>query len=147
MINAVTATTVAIGASLFVIIVSIIIPFGRNPRNGGSPPKDSSDGNIANFIRAISLFVIIVWLMNDTPDSLMADTTLSASAECTIKYTTHKFSLRVRAINIQPVWLMDEEVKIFRVEVCFNSPVAPATVDIRTILSIKVLISVRYDKY
>jgi hypothetical protein len=38
--------------------------------------------------------------MNDTPDSLMADTTVSASVECTIKYNTHKLSLRVSAINI-----------------------------------------------
>jgi hypothetical protein len=57
------------------------IHFGRNPRNGGSPPKDSSDVNIMNFISVVSLFVIMVWLMNDTPDSLMADTTVSASVE------------------------------------------------------------------
>lgn len=69
------------GASLFVIIAWIMIHFGRNPRNGGSPPKDSSDVNIMNFIKVASLFVIIVWLMNETPDSLMADTTVTASVE------------------------------------------------------------------
>ena len=46
--------------------------------------------------------------MNDTPDSLMADTTLSVSVQYAIPYTTHKFSLRVSSINIQPVCLMDE---------------------------------------
>jgi hypothetical protein len=36
----------------------ITIHFGRNPRNGGSPPKDRSDVNCMNFISVISLFVI-----------------------------------------------------------------------------------------
>jgi hypothetical protein len=57
------------------------IHFGRNPRKGGRPPKDRSDVNIMNFISVASLFVIMVWLMNDTPDSLMADTTVSARVE------------------------------------------------------------------
>ena len=34
-----------------------------------------------NFIRVASLFVVIIWLINDTSDSLMADTTISASVE------------------------------------------------------------------
>jgi hypothetical protein len=62
-------------------MVWITIHFGRNPRNGGSPPKDSSDVNIMNFISVISLFVIIVWLMNDAPDNLIADTTVKTSIE------------------------------------------------------------------
>jgi hypothetical protein len=66
---------------LFVIIAWITIHFGRNPRNGGSPPRDSSEVNIVNFISAASLFVIMVWLMNDIPDSLMAETTVSANVE------------------------------------------------------------------
>jgi hypothetical protein len=33
---------------------------GRNPRNGRSPPKDSKDVNIMNFISVASLFVIMV---------------------------------------------------------------------------------------
>jgi len=57
------------------------IHLGRNPRNGGNPPNDSNDVNIMNFISAVSLFVIMVWLMKDTPDNLMADTTVSASVE------------------------------------------------------------------
>ena len=67
MISDITTTTVAIGANLFIIIAWTVIHFGRNPRNGGSPPKDSSDVNIMNFIRVASLFVIMVWLMNVTP--------------------------------------------------------------------------------
>jgi hypothetical protein len=59
----------------------MIIHFGRNPRNGGSPPKDRSDVNIMNFINVVSLFVSIVWLMKDTPDNLIADTTVSANVE------------------------------------------------------------------
>ena len=63
---------------LFVIIAWITINFGRNPRNGGSPPRDNSEVNIINFISVVSLFVIMVLLINDVPDSLMADTTVSA---------------------------------------------------------------------
>ena len=37
--------------------------------------------NIINFISVESLFVIMVWLMNDVSDSLIADTTVSASVE------------------------------------------------------------------
>jgi hypothetical protein len=48
---------------------------------GRDPPKESSDGNIMNFISEVSLFVIMVWLTSDTPDSLKADTTVSASVE------------------------------------------------------------------
>jgi hypothetical protein len=46
VINDVTTTTVASGAILFVIIDWMTIHFGRNPRNGGRPPKDNSDLNL-----------------------------------------------------------------------------------------------------
>jgi hypothetical protein len=65
---------------------------GRNPRNGGSPPKDNSDVNIMNFISVVSLFVIMVWLMKDVPDSLITDTTVSVSVEYNTKCTIHKYS-------------------------------------------------------
>jgi hypothetical protein len=55
--------------------------FGKNPRNGGSPPRESSDVNIMNFINLASLFVIMVWLMNDTLDSLITDSTVRTSVE------------------------------------------------------------------
>jgi hypothetical protein len=59
----------------------MIIHFGRNPRNWGSPPKDRSDVNIMNFINVVSLFVNIVWLIKVTPDNLIADTTVNANVE------------------------------------------------------------------
>jgi hypothetical protein len=34
-----------------------------------------------NFISVVSLFVNIVWLIKDTPDNLIADTTVNASVE------------------------------------------------------------------
>jgi len=34
-----------------------------------------------NIISVVSLFVIMVWLMKDVPDSSIADTTSSASVE------------------------------------------------------------------
>ena len=74
MINYVTTTIVASGAMLFVIMAWTTIHFDRNPRNGGSPPKDNSDLNIMKFISVVSLFVIMVWLINDAPYSLIADT-------------------------------------------------------------------------
>jgi len=58
----------------------ITIHFGWNPRKGGSPPKDNNDVNIMYLIIVISLFVIMVWLINDAPDSLMANTTVSAKS-------------------------------------------------------------------
>jgi hypothetical protein len=81
LISDVTTTIVASGARLCVIMARITIHFGRNPRNGGSPPKDNSDVSIINFTSVVSLVVIMVWLINDAPDSLMAHTTVSASVE------------------------------------------------------------------
>jgi hypothetical protein len=52
---------------------------GRNPRNGGNPPKEISDVNIMNFISVVSLFGSMIWLIKDAPDSLMAETTVSAN--------------------------------------------------------------------
>jgi len=69
----VTTTIVVSGVILYVIMAWITIHFGRKPRNGGSPPRDSSDVNIMNFISVTSLFVIMVWLINDASDSLIAD--------------------------------------------------------------------------
>ena len=81
MINDVTNTIVASAAMLFVIMAWTTIHFGRKPRNGGSPPRDCNDVNIMNFTSVASLFIIIVWLINETPDSLIADTTVSANVE------------------------------------------------------------------
>ena len=77
----VTTATVVKGAKLFVIVAWIIIDFGSNPRNVGSPPEDNSDVNIMNFIGVASLFVIMVWLINDIPDNSMADTTVNANVQ------------------------------------------------------------------
>jgi len=64
------------------ITEKLLVAFlGRKPRNGRSLPRDSSDVNIMNFISVASLFVIMVWLINDAPDSLIADPTVSASVE------------------------------------------------------------------
>jgi hypothetical protein len=42
------------GANLFMIIAWIMTHFGRNPRNGAIPPKDSNGVNIMNFIKVAS---------------------------------------------------------------------------------------------
>ena len=39
--------------------------------------------------------------MNDSPDNLMADTTVSARVEYIVKYTMYRFSLVVSAIDVQ----------------------------------------------
>ena len=69
----------------------ITINFGRKPRNGGSPPRDSTNVNIMNFISVTYLFVIIiVWLINDAPDNLIAGTTVSASVTgCSLQHGHH----------------------------------------------------------
>jgi len=56
VINDVITTTVAGGTMLFVIMAWITIHFGRNPKNGGSPPKDNSYVNIMNFFFDVSLY-------------------------------------------------------------------------------------------
>ena len=50
---------------IFVIMAWITVHFGRNPRNGGRPPKDNIDVSIMNFIGVVCLFVIMVRLMKD----------------------------------------------------------------------------------
>jgi hypothetical protein len=45
----------------------------------GSPPKDNINVNIMNLISVVSLFVVMVWLIDDATDSLIGDTTVSAS--------------------------------------------------------------------
>lgn len=83
--------------------------------------------------------------MNDTLDSLITDSTVNTSAEYTVKYTIHMLSPVISAISIQPVWLMDEYVKIFRIDVWLRPPIAPTIVDAKMILSMKGLVSIRYD--
>jgi hypothetical protein len=34
-----------------------------------------------NFVSVVSLFVVMVWLINDVPGGLIVDTTVSASVE------------------------------------------------------------------
>ena len=70
---------------------------------GGSPPEDSNDVNIINFISVVPLFVIMVQLIKDVPDNLMANATVSANVEWVAKYAIHNFSPVVSAINIHPV--------------------------------------------
>jgi len=81
VINDVTTTIVVSGVILFVITAWITIHFGRNPRNTGSPPRDSSDVKIMKFISVASLIVVTVWLINYAHDSLIVDTRVSANVE------------------------------------------------------------------
>jgi hypothetical protein len=50
---------VIMNSMLFIIINWITIHFGRNPKNGGSPPSDNNDMNIMNFISFIFSLTII----------------------------------------------------------------------------------------
>jgi len=36
---------------------------GKNPRNGGSPPKDSKDKKIKIFIKKLELNILKVWVI------------------------------------------------------------------------------------
>ena len=76
MINDVNTTIVASGFILFVILAWITVRFDRKPRNGRIPPRVIIGVNIMNFISVASLFVIMVWLINDAPGSFIVDTTL-----------------------------------------------------------------------
>lgn len=81
MISDVITMIVAMGVILFVIISWITIHLGRNPRKGGNPPRDNNDVNIMNFVSMASLFVKRVWLINDTLDNLIVDSTVNTSVE------------------------------------------------------------------
>jgi hypothetical protein len=61
-----------------------------------------------------------------------------------MKYMNHKLSPPVIAINIQPVWLIDEYVRIFRSDVWFIPPVDLTRTDVRTIDSVG---SLNFNKY
>jgi hypothetical protein len=64
--------------------------------------------NIINFITVASSFVIKIWLTNDTIDSLMAVSTVNTNTEWVTKQNIHRFSPVVTAVDIHPMWLMDE---------------------------------------
>lgn len=57
----------------------------------------------------------------------------------------HILSPVINAANIHPVWLMEEYVKIFRIDVWFIPPIDPTITDAVIIPDVKVLISIRYD--
>jgi hypothetical protein len=61
--------------------VWIVIHFSRNPENGGYPPNDNSDVNIMNFIRAVSLFVISILLINEVFNNFKSDVTVISRIE------------------------------------------------------------------
>lgn len=49
---------------MFLLIInSIIIHFGINPKNGGRPPKDSNKINNEIFINLLELNILNVWLI------------------------------------------------------------------------------------
>ena len=81
MVNDNTTTIVASESIFFVIITWIRIHFGSKPRNLGSPPRGNSDVNIMNLTIVVSLFVIMIWLINDVLESLIVDTTIIASVQ------------------------------------------------------------------
>jgi hypothetical protein len=113
-----------------------------NPINGGSPPSDSIDLNSNNLVVA-SLFTVIVWLRNDMLNDLVIVVTVNVSKEYTAKYIVHKFNPASRAASIQPVWLIDEYVKIFRSDVWFIPPTDPIITDIMMITRVAGFIFIR----
>lgn len=58
---------------------------------------------------------------------------------------SHKFSLKIIAVIIQPIWLMDEKARSFRKEVWFNPPMAPIKVDKIIKIKRKLVILVIYE--
>ena len=42
-----------------------------------------------------------------------------------MKYIIHKFEPIIIAVNIHPIWLIDENERIFRNEIWFKPPIAP----------------------
>lgn len=48
---------------LFLIINSIIIHLGKNPKNGGKPPKDNKSKNNEIFVNLLLCKILKVWLI------------------------------------------------------------------------------------
>lgn len=44
----------------------------------------------------------------------------------------HEDILKIIPVNIHPIWLIEENARIFRVEVCAKPPKAPITADRET---------------
>jgi hypothetical protein len=78
-------------------------------------------------------------------DSLIADTTVNTDIEYTAKYNAHKLLHVGCAININLLRLMDECVKICHIEIWLRPLIAPMSVDVRIILDVKMLTSVKYN--
>lgn len=90
---------------------------GRNPRNGGSPPKDRRFIIMENFSVFDVNMVENNWLIWINFIELSNITTLNVNRVYNIKYVNHKGSLDLILASIQPRWLMDENAIIFRKEV------------------------------
>lgn len=58
---------------------------------------------------------------------------------------SHKFSLKIMAVIIHPMWLIEEKANSFRKEVWFKPPMAPIKVDIRIKIRNKLFMLIKYE--
>jgi hypothetical protein len=59
--------------------------------------------------------------------------TVDVNSEYTMKYICHRLFPPSIAVNIHPVWVIDDYVKILRSDVWFIPLIDPTTTDIRII--------------
>lgn len=104
---------------------SIIIHLGKNPKNGGKPPKDNSDKNRINLITVLLLNNINIWLIWNNLKLLNRKIIVNERKEYSKKYIIHKFSLLNIPAIIQPKWPIEEKAINLRKEVWFKPPIAP----------------------
>jgi hypothetical protein len=144
MVSDITTIAVIITLNPFIINIWITIHFGRNPMNGGSPLNDS---RVMNSIYLIVdfLLTIITWLINEILYAPAISVIVEVNMEYIIKYIIHKLSPPSIAANIQPVWLIDEYVRIFRKDVWFIPPIAPTIIDVIIIILVMRLVFIRYE--
>lgn len=110
----------------------IIIHLGRNPINGGSPPRLIIDVIYVIFSTR-DKFIELIWLMNIILYFLNVIQIVAVMILYMTKYIIQLFRVFI-VIIIHARWLIDEYAIILRSDVWLIPPIAPIAVDIITVI-------------
>lgn len=118
---------------LFLINNSMIIHLGKNPKNGGKPPKDNNKINIEAFINLFKLNILNVWLILNSLKLLNKKIIDNVKNVYIKKYIIQIISLLIIPLIIHPKWLIEEKAINFRKDVWLIPPKLPKTIENITI--------------
>ena len=114
--------------SFDIIMYSIAIHLGKNPKNGGMPPILNIMINIL-ILSITGIYLIFSWLIYIILYFFIHKLNIIIITLYKIMYIIHSFLyIRIHDI-IQPMWFMDEYDMIFRIDVWFSPKMAPDRVD------------------